>query len=1192
MSSPPLPNLPACLGGKYRPIRQLGTGGMGWVLEVEHVHTGERLALKLLHARARVDRRAVDRFRREARIAVRLKSEHVVRVLDADVADELEGAPFLVMELLEGDDLGAVAGAAPQPPARVVGWLRQAASALDRAHALGVVHRDLKPENLFLTRGEGGAPLVKVLDFGIAKLLDTEPTLAGDGAPQTTTGAVFGTPLYMSPEQATGAASDIGPPSDFWSLAMVAYRLLTGVPYWKAASPAHVLAQIVYEPVAPPSARGFDLGEAFDRWFLRSCRRAPASRWPSAAAQIEALAEALAEPVVPLPAAPPVASRDYWTGPTAETLGGAPEPDAPAGPGRARQALTTTLDPEASTRGATPPPAERPRANADPAPGGVGVAGGAAAPPRSAPGLGQRLRGRPRLWGGLALAAALAGALASPLGARLGGRARDEAAPAPSAARPFVLVLSFRGADERWPGLLSELLAEQLRLGDALRTPSPDARVEMGRDIGSRAPPAAAELARLRRAGGVDVVVTGRARQEGDVLHATIEAYDAARGAPLGEAFSLRGPADDPIGFAREAGMRVRTLLGRPQLSVDDDLVLRAALPEGAAATAAYVRGLAARRRFRHREAAAHFEETLRRSPRYGPAWVGLAQAQLKLGEYKRAQESAGKAVEFAPSLPRADELSVYALAATARRDLATAAEKYRLLVQFYPDRVDYTTSLAYVLTDGGRSAEALATLAEAKRRSLSGWDRVRVALATAYAYMRRSEGAELLAALDEAEAFAEETGASAVLAEVLQLRADVYQRAGRLDEAEPLFERAREIFADADATAGLLLCDSGLARIAELRGDFDRAIGLYERILERRHEDGNAYGIARETVQLGIVYAAMGRLSTAREYLDRGGALFEAINDREGGAHRAVNVATIDLELGSLAGVRERASRGRAIHAEIGYRAGVAEADGLLARLAWLEGKPAEAEAGFEAALREAREAGESELTADVAVSRARLAFERGDAAEPARFEDARAAVAAAGSSRLDALFHALASRRALALGDAAGARRHALEAEASGRQAHSIDALALALTATLEAFAAAPAASAPKPGEAPAAPRAPARAEGPGAGAPELGAGDLARRRDELERLLGTLEAVGPRLEALSALARTADGDRAGRLREIARIADEKGPPWRALAARMELGLALATPAGARDAAAAEAQLRALGAKGLAHAVRARTR
>ncbi len=333
----PPSSLPPSLGGRYRPIRHLGSGGMGSVFLVEHLRTGERLALKLLRAQARLNEDALERFRREARIAVRLKSEHVVRVVDADVAEELEGAPFLVMELLEGSDLGALANQAPQPAAHVVEWLRQAARALDRAHAAGVVHHDLKPENLFLTRRDDGSPLVKVLDFGVAKILEANES----DRTRTASGTVFGTPLYMAPEQALGRSEAIGPPADCWALAMVAYRLLTGEFYWKGETRAHILAQLVYEPVVPPSAHGHRLGEAFDRWFLRSCRPNPGSRWPSTGVQIEALAEAFGQ-------AP--ATRAPSTPPERPSLAEAPAPTASASP----PAITTADTVGAFDPAATP----------------------------------------------------------------------------------------------------------------------------------------------------------------------------------------------------------------------------------------------------------------------------------------------------------------------------------------------------------------------------------------------------------------------------------------------------------------------------------------------------------------------------------------------------------------------------------------------------------------------------------------------------------------------------------------------------------------------------------------------------------------------------------------------------------------------------------------------------------------------
>jgi len=141
---------------------------MGVVYVVEHIHTGEHLALKVLHGSAAADPGVIARFKREARVGSQIKSDHVVRVTDADVAAELGGAPFFVMELLDGLDLEKlVAKLGPLHPRVVVTVLSQIARALDKAHGIGIVHRDLKPENIFLHRREDDTIVAKVLDFGI-----------------------------------------------------------------------------------------------------------------------------------------------------------------------------------------------------------------------------------------------------------------------------------------------------------------------------------------------------------------------------------------------------------------------------------------------------------------------------------------------------------------------------------------------------------------------------------------------------------------------------------------------------------------------------------------------------------------------------------------------------------------------------------------------------------------------------------------------------------------------------------------------------------------------------------------------------------------------------------------------------------------------------------------------------------------
>ena len=287
-------NLPPIIASRYVPVRLIAKGGMGAVYEVEHVRTGERFALKVLLSGLGASSDALERFKREARAPGLIKSEHIVRIIDADVAPELGGAPFLVMELLEGTDLERQAAAAPTDPMTVVDWLRQVAAAIDSAHRLGIVHRDLKPENLFLTLRQHGAPIVKVLDFGIAKM--SEGTFA------TASGTILGTPKYMAPEQAS-ATTPVTSAADRYALGLVAYRLLTGESYYgrDGANVMGVLAQLL-SPLRAPSERHPQFGPAFDAWFARACNQSPELRFASASQQVEALSAALSLPTIAMDA--------------------------------------------------------------------------------------------------------------------------------------------------------------------------------------------------------------------------------------------------------------------------------------------------------------------------------------------------------------------------------------------------------------------------------------------------------------------------------------------------------------------------------------------------------------------------------------------------------------------------------------------------------------------------------------------------------------------------------------------------------------------------------------------------------------------------------------------------------------------------------------------------------------------------
>jgi hypothetical protein len=214
------------VAGKYRVQRVLGQGGMGVVVAAHHEGLEERVAIKFLLAEVAKDPEHGKRFAREARAVAKIRSEHVVRVSDVGALDD--GTPYIVMEYLEGSDLGAlVARQGPLPIADAVDYLLQAGEAIAIAHSLGIVHRDLKPANLFLSTRPDGSACVKVLDFGISKVV----TPGGRDSSMTKTSGMMGSPLYMSPEQLS-SAKDVDMRTDIWALGVILYELLTGqVPF-------------------------------------------------------------------------------------------------------------------------------------------------------------------------------------------------------------------------------------------------------------------------------------------------------------------------------------------------------------------------------------------------------------------------------------------------------------------------------------------------------------------------------------------------------------------------------------------------------------------------------------------------------------------------------------------------------------------------------------------------------------------------------------------------------------------------------------------------------------------------------------------------------------------------------------------------------------------------------------------------
>jgi serine/threonine-protein kinase len=294
----PDPLIGRVISDRYRIVGHVGRGGMGVVYKVEHLRIGKLMAMKLLTGELSRNKDVVRRFKREALAASRLTSINTVQVWDFGHAD---GLTYLVMELIAGEDLGKILKReGPMPFRRAAQIAIQVCNSMIEAHERGIVHRDIKPENVLIVH-PGGAPdeaedrvraesgvtdLVKVLDFGLAKLHDDERPHTND---VTTSGAIVGTPFYMSPEQIRGEQVDGR--ADIYALGAVLYRAITGVPPFTAPTPMAVLTQHLTEEVVPPHERApqFEIPKQASEIILKAMAKDRDARYSSAAELREAL---------------------------------------------------------------------------------------------------------------------------------------------------------------------------------------------------------------------------------------------------------------------------------------------------------------------------------------------------------------------------------------------------------------------------------------------------------------------------------------------------------------------------------------------------------------------------------------------------------------------------------------------------------------------------------------------------------------------------------------------------------------------------------------------------------------------------------------------------------------------------------------------------------------------------------------
>jgi serine/threonine-protein kinase len=316
------------LGGEYRIIQRIGTGGMGSVYKAEQPDMNRAVAIKILHPKLTNRQDLASRFRREARAMAQLSHPNTVKVFNYGELEE--GSLYIVMEFLEGRNMNrAVKREGPLSVERAVPILIQVCGALQEAHGMGIIHRDLKPENIFLSKQMGIEEYPKVLDFGLAKV--TEQQMRPGSVNLTQEGMVFGTPEFMSPEQAQG--QPLGGTSDIYSLAVILYEALTGKLPFDAKTPMEFIQKHVVERPIPLSDRvpGLKFPKGLDEVVARALQKSPSDRYASAIEFAAALrpfageASALVDGIFQLTPAPPTVGTPTGTAAAPPNKAAAPQ---------------------------------------------------------------------------------------------------------------------------------------------------------------------------------------------------------------------------------------------------------------------------------------------------------------------------------------------------------------------------------------------------------------------------------------------------------------------------------------------------------------------------------------------------------------------------------------------------------------------------------------------------------------------------------------------------------------------------------------------------------------------------------------------------------------------------------------------------------------------------------------------------
>jgi serine/threonine-protein kinase len=917
--------------GRYRVETLLGEGGMGQVYRARDQHLRRRVALKVISAAAGTD--VASRLLREARAAAAIDHPNAIAIFDVG---EVDGTPFLAMELVDGVTLRRFVGDTSVTIAQRMNWLLAVARALAAAHERGIVHRDIKPENV-MVRSDG---IVKVLDFGIARPVVRPRAPSSPDEPRssrmggslslmsvvTADSAMVGTPLYMSPEQLRGDSLDGR--SDQFAWGVVAWELLVGRLPWSLERGGSVAMSEILGNDPTPLTAHVQVGAAVQAVVSRAMSKRAADRFASSGALVAALEAAMG-----VDAFAPVLPVRGSVSPTAQTVSA---------------------------------------------------------------GWTQTLRKRRSL----ALGAGLALAILAGVGIwRVKfARSADDVALALVAdgKRPAVAIVAgpSPAAPDPRMAAIPELLASELASGDQIRVVPRDVTARtIGGSLSSSTPPETL-LTKLRDVADADyvLVVMPELRRGGHVhLRARVISVPRAGATSHTADVDADAPVDDLTALAAQAGDAVRHVLGRSPLAPEEVAALRASLPKTTVATEAYARGLACRTRYDNAGARDAFEQAVAAEADFALGHLELSRALTALGFDQPALAEATRALELSGGLGREQRLVVTAQHAVAAKDWGTAVETYRTLFDFFPDNLDYGVALARSQVYFGKRNEAFATLGRLRTAPRSAIEDARLDLMEEFIAAKVGDPRHRLASALEAKRKADALGATWISAPARISIAQAYRDLGQMDRGAVDIDESEKLYEQLGDRSGLAGVYRDKSEFVEAHGDYVGALALLERAREILRDIGDRYRTGGVITSRGLVLADMGRFAEAQAAFDEARALYESIQDTEGVAHNTGNAAEARLARGELAGVRNAFEHALELHRQIGMKVGIEEQTLNVGWAAFLEGDVDFAGKTIADALSQSRATGDEANVRDALVRHGQWSFARNDAEGAAKdFDEA----------------------------------------------------------------------------------------------------------------------------------------------------------------------------------------------------------